>query len=179
MLNEASRNTTQKDLTALFQGLFPTWPTILATMLAVTVLFIVLTKFLWKPMKKYVNDRHTFIQVNIDSAIKKEIEATNSRKAALKELDAARVEADQIINNARMEALNLRKEMLDESKQQSKQILEAANAEILRNKLRLKHESKQEIVSIALDAAKKIIGENVDSKTNRKIIEDYIKQNDK
>ncbi len=179
MLHEASQHTPQSDLTALFQGLFPTWPTILATMLAITVLFIVLTKYLWKPMKKYVNDRHNFIQGNIDSAVKKEVEATNSRKAALEELDAARLEADQIINNARTEALHLKKEILDQSKMQSKQILDAAHAEILKDKLRLQHESKEEIVSIALEAAKKIIGKNVDSKTNRRIIEDYISQNDK
>lgn len=169
---------TQSDLTKLFQGLFPSWPTVLATMLSITVLLIVMTKYLWKPMKKYVTNRHDFIQANIDNSTQQKIDAINDRKIAGQELDDAKVEAANIVNIAKTEAANVKNDIINHANEQSKQLLEAAQAEMVREKARLKTESKDEIITIAFAAAEKIIGKNVDSQTNKKIIEDYIKQND-
>jgi F-type H+-transporting ATPase subunit b len=129
-------------------------------------------------MKKYVSDRHDFIQTNIDNSVKQEAAAIDNRKLALRELDSARLEANQIVDNARKEATVVKSEIIAQTNEQSRQILESARAEIVREKERLAMESKEEIISIAFAAAEKIIGKNVDSKINKKIIEDFIKQND-
>ena len=170
----ASQSGVQKNLTRLFDGLFPSWPTILATLLAVSVLLIVMTKYLWKPIKKYVKNRQTFIQTNIDNSTKQQTEAISDRKKAFNELNIARVEADKIISNAKDEAKVVKKSILAEASEQTRHMLKSTQDEIVKERAKMKSESRKEIITIAFAAAEKIIGKNVNDKVNKRIIEEYI-----
>ena len=167
------------DLTKLFQSLFPAWPTIVATILAVTVLMIVLTKYIWKPFKKYVTDRSNFIQSNIDASTQQKVDAVNDRKKAINELNVARQEANTIVENAKKSALLLHEDIIGKAHEQKQQILDDAKLDIKNQKAKLYQDTRNEIISVAFNAAEKLIEKNIDTKTNKKIIEDYLKNNEK
>ncbi|CAM9107080.1 F0F1 ATP synthase subunit B [Mycoplasma marinum] len=165
-----------EDLNDKFSALFPSWVTIVATVLAFTILLIVLTLLVWKPVKKMVADRQAYIQNNIDAADAQKVEATNDREKANQELVEARVESAKIVSDAKI-AAELKKSAINESaKLESKKILADAKQEIEAEKVRLERETKQEIVEVALAAAAKIVEKEVDSKVNRKLVNDFIKQ---
>ncbi len=158
-----------------YNGLFPSWVTIVATILAFTILLLVMTKLVWKPVKKMVSDRRAHIQSNIDSATSQNKEAADNKEKANQELISARVEAAEIINEAKVSAEQLKRDSEIKAKENSNKILADAKQEIESEKIRLAKETKQEIVEVALAAAKKIVEKEVDNKTNRKLVEKFIK----
>jgi F-type H+-transporting ATPase subunit b len=121
------------DLTNKFDAIFPTWPTIVATLLSLLIIVIVLTKFLYNPIKKIHDERRKYINDNIQTAIKENTNAILDREEANNELIKARLKAKEIINVANEQALELKNKNIE------------------------------------------IVEKEVDTKTNRKIIEDFMK----
>lgn len=66
--NFASQSELGKEVENLFKGLFPNPYIMLATVLSFAILFIILSKFLYNPLKKYWK-RRKFLQENIDTTI--------------------------------------------------------------------------------------------------------------
>ncbi len=164
------------DLNEKFSALFPSWVTIVATVLAFTILLIILTLLVWKPVKKMVESRQAYIQNNIDEATAQNTEASNDREKANQELVEARVEAAQIVADAKFAAEKNRTSIKKQAKEESDKILANAKEEIEAEKIKLAKETKQEIVEVALAAAAKIVEKEVDSKVNRKLVEDFVAQ---
>lgn len=158
-----------------FEALFPSIFTIIATLLSLTIIIIVLTKFLYNPIKKLHDERRKYIQDNIDVAEKENKQATLDREQANKELILARLKANKIIEKAKSEVLEVKETKINLAKKEAKKIIEDANKKIKSQKIKFEEDSKKIIVDVALSAAKKIIEKEIDSKTNQKIIEDFIK----
>lgn len=167
----------KEHLSELFKdhGLFPQWTTVVATLIAVTILLLVLGKLVYEPVKKMVKERREFIQNNIDEATKQNNEASVDREKANEELMQARMEAAEIIAQAKLDADKVKETNINKAKNEAAQIVDNARSEIEREKIKFDQESKEAIVEVALEAAKKVVEKEVDNKTNRKIVEDFIK----
>ncbi len=163
------------DLNEKFSALFPSWVIIVATVLAFTILLLVLTFLVWKPVKKMVVNRQAYIQNNIDESDAKNANATDDREKANQELVKARIEAANIVAEAKTIAEQKRTAIKEKASYESKKILANAKQEIQAEKVRLEKETKQEIVEVALAAAKKIVEKEVDTKVNRKLISEFVK----
>ncbi len=159
-----------------FSALFPSWAIIVATILSFTILLMVLTMLVWKPVKKMVKDRQDYIQNNIDEAATQNVDASNDREKANQELVEARIESAQIVADAKFAAEKNRINIKQQAKDESEKILANAKKEIEAEKVKLQKETKQEIVEVALAAAAKIIEKEVDTKVNRKLVEDFVSQ---
>ncbi|MCR8613333.1 MAG: F0F1 ATP synthase subunit B [Mycoplasma sp.] len=170
-------NDVATDIAEKFKALFPAWPTVLATLLAVTVLMVVLTKLVWQPVKKSMRDRTNYIQSNIDNATKKNEIATKNRETSFEELRISRDEAATILSNAKLEASKIKYEAIIESKRVSEIMMQDAKSEIDREKQLFAQNARKEIVDVALEAAKKIVEKEVDTAANKKIIEDFVNSN--
>ena len=169
-----SNQTTSTSVKELFDGLFPTWPTMLATVLSLLILLFVLTKFLYKPIKKSVEDRKKYIQNNIDEAENQNQAASSDREKANAELIEARKEAATVIAAAKIKAEQVKSNALITAKEEAELLIKSANEDIEIQKAKFAKESKQAIVDVALTAAAKIVEKEVDSKVNKKIIKDFI-----
>lgn len=158
-----------------FEALFPSIFTVIATLLSLTIIIIVLTKFLYNPIKKMHSERTKYIQDNIDIAEKENKYASLDREKANKELILARLKANKIIEKAKSEALEVREMKIHLAKKEAKKVIDDANKKIKSQQIKFEEDSKKIIVDVALLGAKKIIEKEIDSKTNKKIIEDFIK----
>ena len=161
-----------------FEGLFPAWPTIVATVLAFVILLLVLTKFFWKPVKKMINDRKEYIQNNIDESKNLKIKSEKNFQESMNNLNTSLNEAKEIINNAKYDANQIKNDSILKTKKEIDKMWLDAKQEIIREKENLKKESKKEIIEVALAAATKIIDRNMDNEINRKIIKKFIKDNE-
>ena len=175
MVETIQEQNLSKILTGKFEGLFPSLFTIIATLLSLTIIIIVLTKFLYNPIKKMHDQRKKYIQDNIDVAEKENKEAILDREKANKELILARLKANKIIEKAKSEALEVREVKINLAKKEAKKVIDDANSKIKSQKIKFEEDSKKVIVDVALLAAAKIVEKEIDSKTNRKIIENFIK----
>lgn len=164
------------DLNEKFNALFPAWPTVVATIIAVLILLFVLSKLIYKPVKKMHDDRKRYIQNNINEAERLSKEATHDREKANDEIIQARIEATEIIAAARIEAENTRAIKAAAAVEEANRILVDAKKEIEAQQAKFDQESREAIIEVALEAAAKVIEKEVDNKTNRKIVEDFIKE---
>lgn len=163
------------EMTEKFNALFPTWPTMVATILSLLLLLLLLTKLLYKPVKKMHDDRRKYIQDNIDMAEQDNHEAAKDREKANGELIQARMEAADIIQRAKTEAEQVRANQLALAHAEAQRLIISAKSEIEHEQQKFKEESRESMVKIALAAAEKVLEKEVDSDSNKKIIENFIR----
>ena len=78
------------------------------------------------------------------------------------------------LEQSRIFAQNLKDQMIKDSKDQAKKLLEEASAEIDRKKNAAFDELKNQIAEISVQAAEKILKENLDAEKNKKLVDKYI-----
>ena len=168
-------NTTATELNQKFEAIFPTWTTIVATIIAVLILMLVLSKLFYNPIKKMVNERRKFIQDNIDNAIKQNEGAAVDREQASKEITEAHLIANSIIADARLKAEKIMKNNIVSAKDESNRIVQSAHKNAAREKELFESQAKEEMIALALEAAKHVIEKKVNIASNRKFVRDFIK----
>lgn len=140
----------------------------------IAILFILLRIFLFKPINKIMDERTKSIQNDIDSAKKSMEDAEALKTEYTQTLADAKVEAQQIIIKAREEASAAKQEMILNSEEEARQMIETANKTIENERKRAIHEAQSYVADLAIAAASKIIGENVDDERNRKLVDDFL-----
>lgn len=122
-----------------------------------------------------VQDRKNFIQKNIDEAVKQNNTAAIDREQANKELIQARIEAAELVSQAKLHAEKVKAENLENAKSEANKIVAQAQADMVAEKAKFEAEAREAIVDVALAAAQKVIEKEVDNATNRRIIEEFVK----
>lgn len=149
---------------------------IIWTIVNILILFILLRIFLFKPINKLMDERTQSIQNDIDSARKSKEDADALKTEYTQTLVNARAEAQQILVRAREEASNAKKEMIQESEDEARQIIDNANKTIENERKRVMQQAQSHIADLAIAAASKIIGENVDDEKNRRLVDDFLSE---
>lgn len=140
----------------------------------IAILFILLRIFLFKPINKLMDERTASIQNDIDSAKQSKAEADELKQQNKEALAEARAEAQQILMKARDEAETAKTEMLQSSQDEARRIIDNANKTIENERKRAMQEAQSHIADLAIAAASKIIGENVDDEKNRRLVDDFL-----
>jgi len=144
------------------------------TTLTFILLLILLTKFAWKPILSALKQREDAIKDSLEQAEKAKDEAKQILAENQNSLAKAEDESKKIIEQSRIFAQNLKDQMIKDSKDQAKKLLEEASAEIDRKKNAAFDELKNQIAEISVQAAEKILKENLDPEKNKKLVDKYI-----
>lgn len=148
----------------------------LAQLGAFIVTVLIVTFFLYKPLKKKMDARKEYIKNNVkESEISKQ-EANEAKELAQESIRTSRIEANKIVEDAKKEATL----EVDKIKEQADKELELkrkqANEDIENRKIQLEKDTHNQIVTTALDASKEILGRELSKEDNDKIVEDFIKK---
>jgi F-type H+-transporting ATPase subunit b len=146
------------------------------TILIFIMLVLILKKYAWGPLLKSLSDREQNIKDSIDKA---ELARKESEKilAQNKELLAkADDEARKVISEGRDMAEKLRNELINKTHEDAARLLQQAKSEIEREKLAALNELRGEITNLAIQAAGKLIDENLDNDKQKKLVEKFINQ---
>jgi len=145
----------------------------------VTITFLlllwILKKMAWKPILKSLDDRENFIKDSITNAENANKEAEKLLEENKNILTKAEEESQKIIEQGREYSESLKKQMLDESKSEAKKMIVDATSEIDRKNQEAFNKLKDQVADIAIEAAEKIIRENLDKEKQRKIVDKYLK----
>lgn len=152
--------------------------TLLAQIVNFLILVAILAKFAYKPLLKGLADRQEKIINNIETAERQRAEAEKLKFEYQQQLMAARTEAQAIVEKARKLAEERKEEILAEARAEHARLLKAAQEEIARERDMAVAELKGEVVTLSLAAATKIIGHNLDTATNSKLVNDFIAELD-
>ncbi len=140
----------------------------------VALLFILLKIFLFKPINRIMEERTNAIQSDIDAAEKSKEEAEALKEEYEKSLENAKSEAQQILIRAREEAVSAKQDILRDSEAQAKQLIDSANKAIENERRKAMQQAQNQIADLAIAAASKIIGENMDDEKNRRLVDDFL-----
>ena len=89
-------------------------------------------------------------------------------------LSEANAKSMNIINEGKDTANKVREEIISKAHEDSRKLIDQAKEEIEQQKETALSEMKDEISNIAIKAAEKIINENLDSKKQKKIVDDFL-----
>ena len=140
------------------------------------ILYIILKKFFWEKIRKFMKDREDAVRDAFDSA-----EAMNRRADEKMRNYSARIanveeEGREIIRKARAQADVQAQEIIDDARKQASELMAKAERNIELEKAKAMEEMRQEIGTLALMAAEKIVGREIEGIGQEKIVDDVIDQ---
>jgi F-type H+-transporting ATPase subunit b len=147
---------------------------IIWTIVCFGVLYFVLSRYAFPPIVAAVQAREAALEEAIAAAQREREEASTLLAEQRRQLEAARGEADKLILEGRSAGEKLRAVMVEETRQQQQEMLERARREISNEKERAIMELRREAVDLAIASASKVIEKNLDSDSNRRLVESYL-----
>jgi F-type H+-transporting ATPase subunit b len=144
------------------------------TIVIFVLLFVVLSRFAFKPILAAVEARERSLQDAIDAAKRDREEAERVLAEHRAQLEKARNEAQKLIADGRATAEKLRNDLLEQTKAQQQEMLERARRDIDTEKTNAIAALRREAVDLAIAGAGKVIERNLDSDANRKLVEAFL-----
>ncbi len=154
--------------------LFPNITTLVVQLLATGVMLLIFKKFLWKPVQDYFAKRAEYIESTMTDAATMKDEAKKFVEESEKQARDAAVQYQTIVNKAKDDANVIKQNIIDEANQAAKAKMEQANREIEYQKEAAKAEIREEIVNVAIDVATKVMEKEIDTDTNRAMIDEFV-----
>lgn len=150
----------------------------LVQLFAFIILIIVVTKFAYKPVRKYLDTRSELLNNE-----KKETESLNQKAKenifeSEKKLAEVRDNASKIIDDAREKAKLEKENILKEANQEANKVKTNAYKAIEEEKSKAKQEIKEDIVDVAFTMTSKLLEREVSDEDNKKIVDDFVKELD-
>ncbi len=144
------------------------------TAITFILLLLILKKFAWKPILSALSQREDAIKDSLEKAEKAKEEAQKILQENQASITKAEEESKKIIEQNRAYADKLKEQMLKDSKVQAQKIIEDASSEIERKKEETFNELKTKVAEIVIQAAEKILSENLNKDSNKKLVNKYI-----
>jgi len=138
------------------------------------LLMVLLWRFAWGPMTSALTEREATIEASIRRAEDALAEARQLQADNEKARRDAEAEAQRILREAREAAENARTASLDKERQQIEHLRVQFQEEMRREKEQIKGELRTEVADLAIQAAEKILRENLDPQRQRKLVGDFI-----
>ena len=156
--------------------LIPNWVSFVTQLGALLVLITIVFVFAYKPVKKIITKRQDYIESNIkESELSKAKWKENEEQSKANVLASERTAAD-IVAGAKLDAEKERQAILNKTQEDVVKMKEEAKNDIARMEEEAKEDIRKEIVSVALDASKELLGREVNSKDNNRLLEDFIEE---
>lgn len=148
----------------------------LATIGVFLILFPVIKSFFLNPLTQAINERNSDLERTFSEAEQLRNEMQQMRASYEQQLAATQAEAREQIQSTIREAQNLRQTLMAEATEKADAMVERASQEIAAERDKLVLELRTQVTDLALTAAERVIGANLDTATNRRLVDDFINQ---
>ena len=162
------------DSSEIINNLFPNLWVFVSHIIATIILIIIMAWLVWKPTKDSISKRHDYIEGQIKEAEESRNEALKKLAEAQKEKVTAINQAQQIIDDANVQAYEIKEKLEAEGKKNAQIISENALIDAENLKKEISKNMHDEIVSIALDATEKLLQKKISKKDNDKFVDEIL-----
>ncbi len=142
----------------------------------ILVLFLFLKVFLFQRVGAVIEKRQNTIKTSLQEAEDRKTEAEQLKENYENDISKARDQAAVIMKEARKMAEIEYGRILDEARAEAARTLEESRKMIALEQKKSVEMAKTEIADVALLAAAKVIGRNVNDKTNRQFLGEFLKE---
>ena len=144
------------------------------TLLIFIILLVVLSKVAYKPLLAAVEAREAALEKALGDAKRDRDAAAVLLAEQQKALAEARAEMQKALNDGRAAAESLRAEMLEKVKAEGADMLDRTRREMQAEKENAVADLRREAIELAITGASKVIGRNLDSATDRTLVESFL-----
>ncbi len=146
-------------------------PDIIFTWLNLLVIFLIVKKFLFKPIKGIIEKRQNEVKDMYLRAEQAEKIAQNLETQYTELLTKARLEATEIVKNATETAQNKADAIVEQAKVKAMELLEKTQTQIQREKDESLREAFNKVSDVVLITASKLIEKEMTMEDHKEIIE--------
>jgi F-type H+-transporting ATPase subunit b len=150
------------------------WGLMFWTIVVFLLLLAVLWRYAYPALLGAVEARERALQEQLDEAERNRAESVALLAEHKKLLAEARTQAHGLLVEARTSAEKERALAMEKTMQEQQQLLERARREIGSERDRAIAELRAEAVELSLAAASKLIGQRLDTDTDRKLVQEYL-----
>ncbi len=140
------------------------------------ILFLLMKKFLYKPVTQVLEKRRADIEGDYAAANEAKMSALADKTEYEEKLSHAELEADEIRKSAEAAAKRHGERIVTEANARADSIVRAAEAQIELDKKKAESEMKREIADVSTKLAEKLIGKEVSIDTHRELIDSFIEE---
>ena len=146
------------------------------TIINLLVLYVLLKKFLFRPVLNIMEERDRLVRRQLDSAQDKEAEARELLARRQTALAGTEGEAHAIIEKAKATARDESEAILKDTGEEVKRLKNEAKKEIEKERERAMRGISDEIAQLAVAAAQKAIGSRDSGQLDREIMDAFLKE---
>ena len=148
--------------------------TILISLINLLLIFIIVKKFLFKPVKKLIADREAAIDKHVSAAKDAETAALESKNAWELKLKDAEEEADAILVDATETAKRRAEQIVSDANTKAEGIVTRAEEEAVLTRKKATDEMKKEIVGVSAAIAEKMLEREINTDDHKSMIDSFI-----
>ena len=145
--------------------------TLVVQMIVFATLILITMKWIWPPILKAMDERQRKIAQGLAAADEGEKELAQARDKADAIIREARERANQIIDHAQHRANELIEQAKGAANVEGARILAAAEQQIALDTTRAKESLRREVAGIAVGAAGKLLGREIDARAHADLLE--------
>lgn len=150
-------------------------PTVMAAQVTgFILLWIILAKYLFRPILALLNAREEEIKLTYANAEAERVKAEEFRAEYERRLAGIEAEARARIQSAVHEAESAKDQILTDARTRSEDILRRGEEELVREREKTLAQIREDVVDISLAAAGAIIGESMDESKHRKLVNEFV-----
>lgn len=144
------------------------------TLVTFLLLLFVLSKYAWGPILQAMNAREERIKGELANARRERDDAQRLLEEHRALVTLARKERADAVESGRQDAERLKTEILEDARRQREQLMQQAQAQIDAGLRHARAELKSEVADLAIQAAGKLLGSNLDDATQHRLVEEYV-----
>jgi F-type H+-transporting ATPase subunit b len=148
------------------------------TVLAFLVMFFILRKYAFPPIKEALDKRAQMIEDSITAAEQSKADSEALLAEYRERLKEARTQADDIVVRARKNAEAFERESQEQARQKREELLEQTRKDIDAETRRAIEEIRGEVADLTIAATEKVTGRVLSEDDQRRLVEDAVAELD-
>jgi len=149
---------------------------LISQIVAFLILFGLLYAFGYKRLLKMLDNRSNRIKESLEQAEVLKEQSLNSQEEIKKQIQTATIQGQEIIARANKSSDEIRAKAQELAKKDADLMVEQARQAIKAERDEVIHDLRQEFADITIMAAGKVIGETLDKKSHKELIDKILKE---
>lgn len=154
----------------IFSSLGIDWKMLVLQGIAFIILLVLLSKYVFPPLMKVVDDRQAAIEASTEAAKDAESKAAEAQEEIKGLLKEAREEARDIVTTAKDEANAMIADSESKAKSRSEKIVQDAHEQLEKDVIAARKVLHNDTIDLVAMATEKVVGKTVNGDIDKKII---------
>ncbi len=149
---------------------------VLISLANLLLLFLLIKKFLYKPVKKVLAERENALGKKYSDADNAKAEALKNQDIWQNKMASLKTEADVILSEAKEDALKCSQQIIEEGQKTADKILKKAEADAQLELKKAEAVIKKEIVDVSSALFEKLVEREMNTQDHQKLINQFLSE---